>query len=109
MGFFYIQITILQREKNCSKWLKIKLRHRIGSSAEGTVCLVPVPTPAGAEAARAAASSAAAAEIAPCAAEATALVAASAPTVTAAAAAVVLRPSTARVAVGVTGASHFPV
>ncbi len=43
-------------------------------SAEGTVSLVPVPTPAGAEAARAAATSSAAAEVAPCAAEATALV-----------------------------------
>ncbi len=41
--------------------MRIKLRRRTCCSAEGSDCLVPVPTPAGAEAARAAASSAAAA------------------------------------------------
>jgi hypothetical protein len=63
---------------------RVETQNRV--SAEGTVGLVPVHTPAGAEAARAAAASAAAAEVTSCAAEATALVAASAPTVAVAAA-----------------------
>ncbi len=107
MVFLYTDYGITTRKKLFPK-LRIKLRRRTCCSAEGSDCLVPVPTPASAEAARAAASSAAVAEIAPCAAEATAIVAASAATVTAAAA-IVLRPSAARLAVGVAGAPHFPI
>ncbi len=86
--FFYIDYDITTRKKKLFQMAdnKVETQNRDRVSAEGTVRLVPVPTPAGAEAARAAATSAAAAEIAPCAAEATALVAASAPTVAVAAA-----------------------
>ncbi len=70
MVFLYTDYDITTRKKLFPK-LRMKLRRRTCCSAEGSDCLVPVPTPAGAEAARAAASSAAAAEIAPCAAEAT--------------------------------------
>jgi hypothetical protein len=82
-GFFLYTDYDITTRKRLFQMAENKVETQNWFSAEGTVCLVPVPTPAGAEAARAAATSAAAAEIAPCAAEATALVAASAPTVAA--------------------------